>query len=366
MAEAILKLRQFLENETPRKFAGLHLNCIPSGWDPRNYQYQAIAPALEWSEIPDVIDYGEHLPDHEKRYEQILGTCTSSGIIYGPLGQQALESGAWPEGGLSVRYNYEQAKGLDGRPHEAGSQPLFNFKALNRWGVVPEKLYPTAAMTRDYDLPTPPAELGSIAARNKIGSYAQLAAPTDTDRGELLLRQIATALHLERKALVICVLITESWFDVSEANGWRIPIPAGRFLGGHLIRLSGLYKKYEAFKVRNTWGGKWANNDEAYLPFEWFTRPFSWTGVDKSWYLFEAWTGLRQELPRRAKKIVLTPGERWMEVDGERVMLDVPAHIDGDRIFLPIRATGNNVGYLVRWENGKAILIDPAAAGVAP
>ena len=62
---------------------------------------------------------------------------------------------------------------------------------------------------------------------------------------------------------------------------------------------------------------------------------------------------------KRGKKIVVTPGSVFMNVDGVNVPLDQPAFITAmSRMMVPLRAVGENQAYAVDWDGERAILTD--------
>src|SRR6056297_1740583 len=48
--------------------------------------------------------------------------------------------------------------------------------------------------------------------------------------------------------------------------------------------------------------------------------------------------------------ISITPGEEIATVDGEEVVLDVPAKIINDRTMVPIRFVAESMGFFVEWD----------------
>ena len=276
----------------------------------------------------------------------------------GFLAYEAVVGGNYPVGGLSARYGYAIEKNVDGNPHSAGSSLKICMQVCQQYGVVPDDLYPYAEMTSDVDLPMPSDALLPRAETYKITTYAQLASVMDGDRSTLV-QQICNAINREGP-IEVGIIVTENFFDVKGPD-WLIPLPGGRILGAHAIKLVDYSMTRRAVLTWNTWGGKWADNDEAWFPFDWFTKYVDMGGsMSRSWYLMEAWTATKKIVPRAAKRIEVTPGSDIIIVDGQKIQIDTAAQIVNDRLMVPLRATGTNEGYLVEWDGTRAILTSPS------
>jgi len=363
MPESVYRLRRLIE-DSPREYGDIKLPVLPSPWDPRDYKYARIAPIAKYQDLPEETFNREHLPDREKKFDQgNLGTCVAASSCWGFKAQQEITQGDFPKNGLSTRFVYEVCKNIDDIPHEAGTYLRTAMKVLKDYGVPPEAEYPYSGLERDHDLPMPPEHLFESADSFRITTYAQIASVSDKNRDHLV-EALCSALAHEG-VLEIALMVTESFFDVKPPN-YVIPEPEGYILGGHGMRMVDYSKKRKAFLLWNTWGGKWANNDEAWLPFDWVTKycdPIG-DGKYKLWYLFEVWTATDVVVLKRAKDITLSPDSKIAEVDGTEVLLDQEPVILKGRALAPVRFVGNNAGYLVKWDgkNRKIRLIDPSGS----
>lgn len=358
MQETRYHLRRYLEEETPQGYAGIKLDLKPSHFDPRDYKYSIIKPSADLQSLPDETDNRDHLPGRENKFDQgKFGTCTMASATTGFLAYEAVMGGNYPAHGLSTRYGYAMEKNVDGDPHSAGSSLKVCMQVCQRYGVVPEDLYPYAEMTSDVDLPMPPDSLLPKAEPYKITTYAELASVTDSDRNAIV-QQICNAISQEGP-IAVGIIVTESFFDVKGPD-WLIPVPAGRILGGHAIKLVDYSMTRQAVLTWNTWGGRWGDNGEAWFPFDWFTEYASLGSIGRIWCLMEAWTATKEIVPGAAKRIEVTPGSDIIIVDGQKIQMNVAAEIVNGCLMVPLRATGTNEGYLVEWDGARAILTRPS------
>ncbi|MGD0154350.1 MAG: stalk domain-containing protein [Thermacetogeniaceae bacterium] len=359
MQETRYHLRRFLEEETPQGHAGIKLDLKPSHFDPRDYKYSLIQPQVGMQSLPEETHNREHLPGREQKFDQgQFGICTMASATTGFLAFEAMLGSNYPVNGLSARYGYAIEKNIDGDPHSAGSTLKICMQVCQQYGVVPDDLYPYAELTSDIDLPMPPDSLKPQAEPYKITTYAQLASVTDSDRSTLV-QQICNAINQEGP-IEAGIIVTENFFNVKGPD-WLVPFPSGRILGAHAIKLVDYNMTRKAILTWNTWGGRWADNDEAWFPFDWFTRYADiGSAIGRIWYLMEAWTATKKIVPRAARRIEVTPGSDILVVDGQKIQMDGTAEIMNDRLMAPLGAIGTNEGYLIERDGARAILIRPS------
>lgn len=351
--ESIYQLRHAMES-MPQEFDGYKLFALPSPFDPRDYKYARLIAATGTpvdEARPATIDYRPNLPQVFQQGNR--GSCVAAATAWTMKAFQEVSQGDFPTSGLSTAYIYTKCKQLDEIPGVEGTYPRVAMKVLQKHGVCPEEWMPYWTLN-NLPVPKVPEITNAAESRSgmyKIAAYAQICAPTDTDRSALL-GTIRQALAREGP-FVLALLVCDNFKP--DATG-RLPLPEGRVLGGHAVGIVGDLANDKALILRNSWGTGWGQDGYALLPYEWITRRY-----DYGWYVFEAWTSMDMTIPRAAANIEVSPGARHIIVDGHAVLIDQSAFLSSaGRLMLPIRAMGGNMGYLVNWDGQKATLTKPS------
>jgi len=358
MPEQVYQLRRAIE-ESPQQVGKYKLTALPSPWDPRDYQYAILARAKGPIQMPRKTNYRANMPPVFDQGN--LGTCVAASTSWGPKTFQEISQGDYPAQGLSTAYLYSLCKQLDGIPEKPGTYPRIAMKALQKYGVVPEVLMPYHTLTDDKNLPAPPESLLEQAKQYKIKTYAEVVSPIEQDysvRINILREAIA-----KEGPILAALLVYDSFMDV-KAPDYIIPYPQGYLRGGHAVCLCDYDDDRQAFRLRNTWGKQWSDEGYAWLPYDWVTRYTDPTGYGhKMPFFMEAWTSVDIVVPRRARNITFKPGRKTAKVDGVEILLDQEPFIvpETGRMMVPVRAFGNNAGYLVRYNEatGEAQYVTP-------
>lgn len=361
MPERIYQLRRLIE-DSPQQVGKHKLAALPSPWDPRDYQYSRLMKAAGPIQLPRKTNYRANMPPvfDQSKYVS-LGTCVAAAEAWGPKAMQELSQGDYPAEGLSVAYLYRLCKQLDGIPKKSGTYPRVVKKVLQQYGVVPEASLRYSTLRDDKNLSPPADELHESAKRYKIKTYAEVVSPTDQDynaRINILREAIA-----REGPILAALLVYESFMDVKPPH-YVIPYPKGFLLGGHAVCLCDYDDDRQSFLLRNTWGEDWADDGYAWLPYDWVTKYTDPTGYGHRMPFFqEAWTSVDIVVPKRAKSIKFKPGRKTALVDGVEILLDQEPVIipETGRMMVPVRAFGNNAGYLVKYheKTGEAEYITP-------
>lgn len=340
-------------DQSPRSLQGYGLNTLPSPRDPRSIKYDKVLSALNMPyEAANLIDYSANLPPI---FDQgVRGACVAAATVRTDFAFDEVAKGAYPAGGLSVAFAYTMAKAMDGIPNDEGTYPLTLYNVLQKFGVCSEETMPysTLASLQAPDLPTITQAAMDEALKYKLDAYAQLLAPDDIDRSNVL-ATIRQALKIEgpfTMALLVC-----DNFEPDPKNSYKIPLPSGNMRGGHAISIVGDIPSLQSLKLRNTWGPRWGKDGYGLLPYEWITAKY-----DFGYYAFEAWTSTNLLQVKRAKKVIVTPGAKTMIVDDVEILLDEPAEIVNNRMKIPMRQMANNFGYMVDFDGQKATFILPS------
>ncbi len=343
--EIVYQLRRFFES-LPKEHNNHPLRYFPSPYDPRDYIYTKLIGAIE--EEPAVsIDYRPNLPpvfDQEQR-----GSCVACASTWTIKAFEEIKQGDYPGDGLSAAFLYSLCKQNDGMPSEEGTQPKTAMKVLQKYGVCPETIMPYSTLT---DLPIPQVPQVSNNALDaasvfKIDTYAQLCSSYDLNRDQTLdaMRQA-----LKREGpFMIALLVCEN-FEPDENN--FLPLPEGSVRGGHAVGIAGDLPNRGCLILRNSWGAEWGDQGYAYLPYEWLNR-INYMG----WCILEAWTATDITPPKFATHIEITPGMKFMKVDGKRISLTQPVILS--KVSNPlgsVKEIAEKMGYKVDGDHHKIIL----------
>lgn len=322
---------------------GYNSGALPSWPDKRDYKYANLIGAATYTgSIPSKIDYS---PNMGTVFNQgALPSCVSCAITRGSQEYHEIVQGDLPAEGLSPLFLYKLCKEVDDEPGE-GTYPRVALKIMQDIGVCPEKMLPYQLWEDVGGIKnvTIPDDLKTLANKYRIKTYAQLCG-FDSQPRDGVVEIIKHAIAREGP-VIAAVLVCANFLDIKPPD-YFIPFPEGRILGGHMVCLVGYSDVLKAFKLRNSWGEKWSNCGNAWLPYEWVTHR-----TDLGWSFFEAWTTTDIQVIKPAKRIELQIGKHTAVVDGQEIVLDQAPTIDRatGRTLVPIRFVGNNMGYLVKW-----------------
>ncbi|MDD3364930.1 MAG: C1 family peptidase, partial [Syntrophomonas sp.] len=343
--EIVYQLRRFLEN-LPKEHNSHPLRYFPSPYDPRDYIYTDLIGAAE-DEPAVAIDYRPNLPpvfDQEQR-----GSCVACASTWTIKAYEEIKQGDYPTDGLSAAFLYSLCKQNDGMPSEEGTQPKTAMKVLQKYGVCPENIMPYSTLT---DLPVPQVPQVSGKALDagavfRIETYAQLCSSYDLTRNQVLdaMRQA-----LKREGPFMIALLVYDNFEPDE--NYFLPLPEGSVRGGHAVGIVGDLPSRGCLILRNSWGSNWGDQGYAYLPYEWINKM-----SNMGWCVLEAWTASDIKPPKQAAHIEITPGMKFMKVDGKRVALNQPVILSKvSNPLLPVKAIAEKMGYKVDWDHHKIVI----------
>jgi|GEM_PF-1295210 len=354
------QLRRLIDN-SPKEINGIPLTLKPSLYDPTDLRNHLLFATPDTSILPRETFNREKLPfRHPKPDQKNLGICYGMSSCTGYLAKNAQDQGILPPEGFSSRFFCSVIKNKDGNPHEMGSDLRTTLNVAQTVGTVPDSLYPTAQMTQDHDLAMPPQNLIDQAAKYRTSGSSLVLSPSDPDRS-ILIPHVMAAIAAGN-ILEIGVLVCQNFMDVIGPD-YVIPLPQGKILGGHALKLIDyrtMPDDTHQFLTWNQWGGAWANDDEAWFPESWLTNNTDITGNgSKCYYMSEIWQALDKVPPKLpTKTIALKKDNPIAIVNGKDVQIDpadpgvVPTIIK-NRLFLPLRFVAENLGVQVDWEQGE-------------
>jgi hypothetical protein len=157
-------------------------------------------------------------------------------------------------------------------------------------------------------------------------------------------------LALKAGPFMLAILVCDNF--VPDSN-YILPLPNGGIRGGHAVGIVGDQPDKNRFILRNSWGTGWGDNGYAYLPYEWLTafRDPTGYGVEKAYYLFEAWTATDIPVQSAGVNGWLYIGKKVAIINGLLTDLDVAPFVDpiANRTMVPLRFVMEQAGLKVDW-----------------
>lgn len=143
-------------------------------------------------------------------------------------------------------------------------------KALSRYGVCLEALWPYDAPEEHYGI-APPEPAKAEAYQRKITGYFRC------DSLEAILGCLADGYPLLGGFSVPANMMTAT---CARSGRVKFPSPTERILGGHAVMFMGYSKASELLTFQNSWGTGWGANGYGYLPFSFVEKKLAadfWT-----------------------------------------------------------------------------------------
>lgn len=131
-------------------------------------------------------------------------------------------------------------------------------------------------------------------------------------------------------------------FMVRNNDNMVLPLPKDdeSYTGYHCIVIVGYDER--GFLIQNSWGKYWGNNGRAVMPFDY--------PIEEAWGV--------ELLMNDFTSIELTINENEAFVNGEKVLLDVPATVIDGRTMLPARFVSKSLGCDIEYdEKTKKVII---------
>lgn len=162
-------------------------------------------------------------------------------------------------------FEYYNARKLQGWENEdSGAYIRDGFKALNKWGLATEALWPytdtLAALTKE-----PSANVYEDGLKALAVKYA--AVPQNE-------RAIKETL-ISGAAVSFGFNVYQSFFGSWESGNAIMPIPkkTESLQGGHAVTLTGFRDDIKCFIVQNSWGESWGKNGKYFMPYSFVLNP---------------------------------------------------------------------------------------------
>lgn len=199
-----------------------------------------------------------------------LGSCTANAIAGAYTYRYNLEhgtsSGDNEEFLPSRLFVYYNERNMEGNVNEdAGAEIKDGIKSVKVNGVCPESMWP-------YDISKfatkPPTECYDEAKKCHHATKEHRVVKTlDSLRG-----CIETG-----RVFPFGFVVFEGFEDQTKWNGDIMPLPVKgeKVLGGHAVLCVGYDDEKKCFLIRNSWGEKWGNKGNFYMPYEFMTGTFN-------------------------------------------------------------------------------------------
>lgn len=212
--------------------------------------------------LPPMIDLRPDLPPVYNQGN--LGSCTANaiGAAVEYIRKKQGESQLFTPSRLAIYYNERSLEGTI--KQDSGAFIKDGFKAIARWGVAPEELWPynDSSIVVGRKLPPfmrkPPTSVYRAGKLDLAISYEAI-----PQTRNLLMAALANGLPV-----VIGFSVYESFESNEVARGGVMPMPdmSEKLLGGHAVLVVGYDAQVGHWIVRNSWGEDWGDKGYFYMP----------------------------------------------------------------------------------------------------
>lgn len=226
--------------------------------DDRDYKY--IYRPKQIPVVKETIDLRKSMPEI---YDQgKLGSCTAQAIAscyeYDQIKEK--EKNIFEPSRLFIYYNERKIEHTT--DEDSGATIRDSVKALNRYGVIPEDLWP-------YDIENftekPSEECYEEGKKHKIVEYRRVEQELEDIKGCLK----------EGNVISFGFMVYESFMNqhTQETGFMRMPKDNEEILGGHAVVIVGYIDTIKRFIVRNSWTSEWGDGGYFYMPYDFALNP---------------------------------------------------------------------------------------------
>lgn len=191
------------------------------------------------------------------------GSCVFNATATMLEARQGIIDGQYPPVELSRHYAYYKYRERYGSIHADQGASIFEaLKTLAGTGICREDLWPYEP---DYFARVPSSEADGDAKLHPLGTYYQL-------------ESLADMLYCidEGYGFVGGISVYENFPEIVWPGGW-VPMPEGRFEGGHALYFCGYDTHARLMQCQNSWG-EWGDAGypgHGWIPFDYLTPRYS-------------------------------------------------------------------------------------------
>lgn len=228
------------------------------GWIPDlNDQRDKIFSAPRVKTCPTSISLLEYCAPVEN--QTTTSSCVAHGIV-GNLEMLEMEANTnfYDISRLFIYYNTRMIRGIEDT--DGGAYIRDGIKSLVRYGYCSEKLW---GFDENYVNDKPNKKSYKEAKKHLIKEYRRILNIND------IIKCIVSGYPV-----VFGIPLYESFETKKVAKTGRISIPKKkeRLIGGHCMLVIGYNMKTKLFMVRNSWGVKWGDKGNCYIPFKYMEQ----------------------------------------------------------------------------------------------
>ena len=235
--------------------------------DPRDLLYQ-YKPAKAPARLPHQVDLRPICPMvHEQGNP---GTCTAHAIAGAfQFEQRRLELPDFSPSRLFIYYNERAMQHASG--HDHGPNLRAGLKAVVKYGVCPEKLWPYSQKPSEIAT-KPPAEAYRVAKKNKIVAYHRIEMGQRSAGAFLQLMKCCLA---EGCPFLFAFHYHESFENPGVGKNGQMPAPKphDKFKHWHAVMAVGYNDPSKHVVVRNSWGWSWGDKGYFFMPYDLIVDP---------------------------------------------------------------------------------------------
>lgn len=194
-------------------------------------------------------------------YDQLdIGSCVGNSICEGFRYEYAQVKGDF-KFNPSRLFAYYNARKIDGWENEdSGAYIRSGFKAINKWGISSEELWPyiTSKVT---ELPPNTAYVDGL--NQLVVKYATV------QKNETVIKQ---TIYSGAGVVIGFDVYSSFWGSWSDTTG-IMPIPKSgeRYDGGHAVLVIGWDDSKKCFLIQNSWGTSWGQGGYFWMPYSYLT-----------------------------------------------------------------------------------------------
>ena len=214
-------------------------------------------PSKRYSLAPISLPEKFELPLQVPIYDQLdIGSCVANSACacYRYESAQVLNNFEFDPSRLFVYYNARSIQGWENE--DSGSYIRDGFKALNKWGLAKESIWPY--ITKDFaKKPTP--EVYTDGLNNITIKYGTV------NQSESAIKQTL----MSGAAVSFGFNVYSSFFGNWEKTTGIMPIPKpNEYLeGGHAVTIIGWDDSKKSFLIQNSWGLDWGLQGKFWMPY---------------------------------------------------------------------------------------------------